>query len=142
MTKDEFKEWFRDHRTAFPAAAAFVNKSPDKSGTLRNWYAILEPYVLADALEATRRMLDGREEPIKDFDRALTAQRVASVCKRVSAMRQKAPSPLDMAKQDRERYAAEPKPGWSMEQVRQILAAAKERGEPMTVDEAIAEATT
>lgn len=87
MTQEQFNAFWRAYGTAFPSTAKWVQELPDAGGTLGAWARVLAKCSLADCMEAIDRMLDGRADPVRAFDRELTAHHVRGVATRVAVDR-------------------------------------------------------
>lgn len=111
MTRDEFKEWFRQFRAWFPTIAAWLGKfprerdevsqaatndQPTQREILSGWYETLSRSELIDALAATKRLAMGDEEMPASFDRV--AARVRQLAQRLASERRfAAPRPHDVS---------------------------------------------
>lgn len=142
MTTDQFKLWYTDHCATFPPTAAYVNQFPkeQRDRLITAWRDILEPFPIDAAMEATRRLLDGRSEPLKSFDLHLTPRHVAGICKAI-AWERNAHSPIENARKAKEECEAERKSGkapqWSIARVTRILIRDRANGGSMTSEQAI-----
>ncbi len=73
MTPDDFTKWFRTHMRAYPSVISWLEKYPQtlppnvdgvtREGIRDGWYHALEGIQLEDALQATRLMQAGQEQP-------------------------------------------------------------------------------
>lgn len=136
MTAAEFDQWFADYCAAFPDIPSWINKSPNPIETLRHWCKTLSGCSLEHALEATRRLADGRERI--DYP-TNTARDVRAICGRIAGMAATGEKQLRQAALWKKRAEEEGRPKWSMADVLRRMRMASENGESLSVDDAILE---
>ncbi len=116
MTKKEFDQWYRDFCSAFPETSAFINIGGRPQASLQHWYEVMERAELPDALEATKRLFDGREPVIEAYERWRTPLIVKRIAEGIAANRTPRTGPLELAHEARKQCEAEGPVTWSMEE--------------------------
>lgn len=102
MNATEFESWWSEHKLCFPDTRNWVRSlgAEDGQAMLNGWRRAMSDVDLRDALEATNRIVNGDEDPIKAYDREQTAAIVRRLARKVRDERSE-PERNDEA---RERY--------------------------------------
>lgn len=89
MNTTEFETWWTEHKLCFPDTRNWVRGlgAEDGQAMLKGWQRALSDVELVDALEVTNRIVSGDEEPIKAYERELTASVVRRLARKAKDRR-------------------------------------------------------
>jgi hypothetical protein len=110
MTRDEFAKWAQHHKAIFPDFAAWWEKLKADSrasaaAISEQWQVIFERINLADAVEASNRMLAGTAELCPAWERSMLASRIAAIAREIAGARDK---PSEYERGERHKPAGSP----------------------------------
>lgn len=63
MTRDQFSEWWNNHKSLYPGLARWATGTRNSVAIMDAWFQILEPIDLAEAKTASKRLFEAENQP-------------------------------------------------------------------------------